>query len=731
MEKVLCGLWINEGKFMFKSPGSVSAAPCFRKTFDAGSFKKAVVRLCGLGWHELYVNGQKADDRVLAPNVTQYDKRVSYIDYDVSKLIRQGKNAVAVILGNGWYNYDFAHWELEKAPWRDWPKLCCDILIDGRLAARSDRSWKFHPGPVTYDALHGGESYDARLEIPGFASPGLDDSAWQNAAVCFPPPGIPVPEDSEPCKVMQELLPVSVFELNPLKHIYDFGKNISGWCKITVEGPAGATVVLEYAEQLRQNGDITNDENGMYLKNGRFQKDTYTLKGDGIEVFQVRFTYHGFRYVSVYSTAAVKIHSAVAQFVHTAFASAGEFVSSDETLTALQAMTRQSYCSNFVGIPTDCPQREKNGWTGDANLACRTGLWNFKAENAYQHFVRMLADTQRPSGQLSCITPTGGWGFNWGSGPAWDSMLFEGVEQLWLFCGDTAFIEEMYEPMSRYLDYCSGMAEDGITRFGLGDWCHWDDRRAESAELTSTGYYYADALRMSTFAGILGKTADAAAYRELAGSIRQSFLREFHHSDGSYGKNVMTSLAAPLFFGLAGEDAPVTARLLTEMVRANDHKADFGILGAKFIPRVLADYGYADDAFKVITQPECPGWGYWVRKGATSLWEHWDGVYSQNHIMYGDISAWMFEYPGGLRPRPDGAGFKKFDIKPHFISGLKQCKVQYAAPTGEICFEWKRSGGKIKYSYSVPAGSSAVLALPGKEPETVTGKDHRFLDEKI
>lgn len=710
-QKAMCGHWISEGKFMFKSPGSTGTAPCFRKVFECGSFQNAAIRLCGLGWHELYVNGQKADDRVLAPVVTQYDKRVSYIDYDVTKMLRPGTNAVAVILGNGWYNYDFVHWDLEKAPWRDWQKLCCDIIIDGEVKVSSDRSWKFHASPIIFDGLHGGESYDARLEIPGFASPELDDSGWKNAAICFPPPGELVPEDIEPCKITDEFPPVNIFVLNPRKTICDFGKNLSGWCEIAVEGPAGAAIHIEYAEQLRSNGDITNDENGMYASHGRFQKDIYILKGEGVETYHPRFTYHGFRYAALYTPEQVKLHSVKAQFVHTAFVPAGSFASSDETLQQLQNMTRQSYCSNFVGIPTDCPHREKNGWTGDANLACRTGLWNYASQQEYRHFVRLLADTQRPSGQLPGIAPTGGWGFNWGSGPAWDSMLFEGVEQLRLFYNDTEFIQEMYDPMRRYLEYCSGMAEKNITRFGLGDWCHWDDARAESADLTSTGYYYSDVCRMSKFAEILGKDADAAAYCELAENIRQSFLGEFHHADGSYGKGVMTSLAAPLFFGIAGEDAAVTAQKLAELVRLNGHKADFGILGAKFVPRVLADYGFADDAFKLITQPECPGWGYWVRKGATTLWEHWDGVYSQNHIMYGDISAWMYEYPGGLRPRSDAPGFKKFDIRPHFISALDWCQVEYRG----IKFRWERTQQKIQYTYDIPSGCTGILQLPGKE----------------
>ena len=725
------GYWINDGKTMCAPADWVGAAPYLRKTFVCDKApEKATVFLCGLGWHELYVNGQKADDRVLAPVVTQYEKRDSYIEYDVTGLLKPGKNAVAVLLGNGWYNcHTTETWSFDKAPWRDWPKLLCDIVADGKLLAKTETSWRFHESPVRFDALRNGEHYDARFEIPGFADPDFDDSGWKSAVQCNPPGGLIVKEDLEPCKVMREYEPVGEKFIFSYQTVYDFGTNLTGWCEIEVEGVRGETVKLEYAEQLRANGNITQEEIGMFIKKDGFQTDTYTLKGEGVERFRPRFTYHGFRYVLVSIwNKDTKLRSIKAQFVHNSFRKVGEFESSDATLNRLQQITMQSYLSNFTGIPTDCPHREKNGWTGDANIACETGLWNRDGHGAYTHFMRLLADTQRVSGQLPGIAPSGGWGFNWGSGPAWDSLLFEGCWQVYRFYGDDSLARELYGNMKRYVEYCRGMSENNIVRFGLGDWCHWNDSGIVPVEVTSTGYYYSDTVRLAKFAALFGKEEDAKRYTELAAAIRKSFNEKFYNGDGTYSTGVMTALAAPLFFGLAEKDQELTAKKLAELVRANSHKADFGILGAKYVPRVLSDYGYAEDAFQLITQPEFPGWGYWVKCGATTLWEHWNGCSSQNHIMYGDISAWMYQYLGGAEPSFETPGFKHFTLKPNFVPQLSHVKMSHDTPYGELRVEWRRDGKSVVCEIQIPDGCSADLVLPGKPAEKIGGRCTRTFE---
>lgn len=717
------GYWIGTGKGMVAPSPQVGASPYFRKTFECkGTPRNGIIYLCGLGWHEVYVNGKKVDDRVLAPVVTQFDKRDSYIEYDVTALLRDGENAVVVWLGNGWYNCHTAEvWSFDKAPWRDWPKLLCDIVVDGEVVAKSDTSWLKHDSPITFDALRNGERYDARLEQAGFAEVGFDETGWSRAVQTTPPGGVISKEELEPCKVMKEYEVMSSATMADGSVVYDFGTNLTGWCEIAVEGEAGGSVELRYTELLNEDGSINQANIDKFVKQDGFQTDIYTLKGDGIERYRPRFTYHGFRYVGVTCKGNVTVKSLKAQFVYTAFEQVGTFTSSCSMLNRLQEITIQSYLSNFTGIPTDCPHREKNGWTGDAQLACETGLWNFDGKRAYEHFVRLLADTQRPSGQLPGIAPSGGWGYNWGSGPAWDIMLFEGVWQIYLYYGDLGPAWEHYDAMAKYVEYCRGMSEDNLVRFGLGDWCHWNQADMAPTELTSSCYYYLAVVRLAEISRLLGKGERGAAYDELARDIKASFNAKYYNGDGTYANGVITALAAPLYFGIAEADQALTAQKLVERVRELKHIADFGILGAKYVPRILSDYGYAEDAFTMLVQEEFPGWGNWIKRGATTLWESWRGGSSHNHIMYGDVSAWMYQYLGGVSPMLSAPGFKRFKVKPCFVPQLDYADMTYKTGYGMIRVSWKRESGGVTCHVRVPEGCVAELELPGKAMTEVVG----------
>ena len=723
-ERKWIGRWINAGQTLMNPPDDLPPAPYFRKTFVCPKKpKKAVVFLCGLGWHELYVNGQKVDDRVLAPTVTQYDKHVSYIEYDVTQLLKKGKNAVAVLLGNGYFNVLETLWRFATAPWRDYPKLICDIVADGETVARSDESWKWHDSPITFDSLRGGQFYDARLEIPGFADPELDDSDWKNAAFCMPPGGRIVRETTLPCKVMRNYPAVASRFVSSWETTYDFGVNLTGWCRIKLRGETGTLVRIIYSEQIDSiSGHINRQEIAIYAE-GLFQTDQYILKGDPAgEEYESSFTYHGFRYAQVLIEGKAEVLEIQARFVHTAFEEVGSFSTSDATLNALQRNTLQSFRANFTGIPTDCPHREKNGWTGDAAVAAETGMWNFDMERPYVHFTQIVADTQRPCGQLCGIAPTSGWGYNWGSGPAWDTVFFEYPYQVYLFRGNTELIEAFYDKFMLYLEYCASRSEDYLLNFGLGDWCHWDNAAIVPVEVTSSGYYYQNVLRTAFFADLLGKKSDAADCRELAAKIRASFLRKFANADGTFADKSPTATATALYFGLAEErKAAKSVKALVKQIRARRHKADFGIFGAKFIPRVLADRGYADDALEILTQKEFPGWGWQIEHGATSLWENWNGKASQNHIMFGDVSAWMYRYLGGIRPSEETPGFRKFEIRPCFVSKLKWVKVSHRSPFGLIRSEWKRGNGKIVCRFEIPEGSRADIVLPNKTIRNAEG----------
>ena len=725
LERKWQGRWINAGQTMITPTDKVVPAPYLRKTFScAQKPKKASVFLCGLGWHELYVNGRKADDRVLAPSVTQFDRHVSFIEYDVTGLLKKGKNAVTVLLGNGLYNCRFAEWSFDKAPWRDFPKMLCDIVVDGKTVARSDSTWKVHESPITFDEMRNGQYYDARLEVPGFADADLDDSDWRAASLCMPPGGRVIQETMPPCKVTQSYPAIAKRFVTCWETTYDFGTNLTGWCRIKVRGTAGTQVEIKYSERIDPlSWNIDTYEINQYKDFGRFQTDQYILKGDPAgEEYEPSFAYHGFRYAQVWIYGDAELLDIQAKFVHTAFADAGQFESSDRILNALQRNTRQSFKSNFTGIPTDCPHREKNGWTGDAALAAETGLWNFDMGESYAHFIQIVADTQRPNGQLPGIAPTGGWGFNWGSGPAWDTILFEYPYQVYLFTGNDEIIRQHYDRFLLYLEYCDSRAENDLLNFGLGDWCHWDRKAIAPIEVTSSGYYYQNVLRTAFFAELLGKTQDKKECQALAARIKKSFQAKFAHADGTWADGSLTANAAALYFQLAdSRSVSKCVKALAAQVRKHGHKADFGILGAKYIPRVLADNGFADDAFEIITQTEFPGWGWQVCQGATSLWENWNGKDSQNHIMFGDISAWMYQYLGGIRPQRETPGFRKFVLQPCFVKKLTQAKASHLSPYGMIRSEWKRKGKKILCSFEIPSESRADIILPGKTIQDATG----------
>lgn len=710
--------WINGNSNFYLS--EVPPAPYLRTVFEVkGICSDARIFLAAPGWHVLYLNGHQVGDHVLSPVVTEFDKHVSYVEYDIASFLHPGRNAIAVLLGNGWYNcHTHEVWQFDNAPWRDAPKLLCEIEIDRNVTVRSGKDWKTTPSPVIFDGLRNGETYDSRLEIPGFSEAEFDDSAWSPVALCNPPGGEMIREELEPCKIMKRYIPVKRTVLSSEITVYDFGTNLTGWCEVEVEGLAGAEVQLEYSEKKRENGDIERGEIEKFVKSGNFQCDRFILNGKpGRQKFSAHFTYHGFRYVRLTCEhPQLQIHEIKACFIHNSFTQVGKFVSSDPTLNRLQEITVQTYLSNFTGIPTDCSHREKNGWTGDAQVALETGLWNFDGRHAYKHFLRILTDTQRVNGQLPGIVPTGGWGFNWGSGPAWDSMLFEAVEKIWLFYADDAPMIEYYKAMSLYIDYCRWHSDDeGLVNFGLGDWCHFDRNKITPVEVTSSGYVYSDILRMSKFSDHLGFTKDAAQYATQAAHIYDSFNRRFRKSDGDYADGAVTALGTALYFGLcSGTDAQKTVELLVERVRKNKHRADFGILGAKFIPRVLADYGYAEDACQILIQKAFPGWGFWLEQGATTLWEQWGGCSSQNHIMFGDVSAWMFRYLGGIAPNEAMPGFEHFTIKPCFVSMLDKTETQYDSIRGRIRSSWKRTKGRILCEFEIPANTTAQIILPGK-----------------
>ncbi len=706
--------------------GATLPAPYFRRVFWCEAGGKALIRICGLGYYELYLNGERVGEQVLDPVVTQYDKRVLYVTHDITHQLRAGVNTIGVILGNGWYNCHTPDtWHFDKASWRDYPKLFLELERDGEVVLVSNTEWKTAPGPIIFDGLRNGEHYDARLELEGWLEAGYDDSAWKSAGPVAGPGGILEPQLMPPCKVMRTLPAADSWILPSGETVYDIGQNITGWARIGVSGPRGAEVTIRYGERLKDRS-LDQEHIALFIKGGDCQTDRYILKGGGkIEIWEPRFTYHGFQYISI--SGDVKIHSVEGRVVHTAFPQIGQFSCSDPTLEKLQANTVWSYIGNFVGIPSDCPHREKNGWTGDALLAAETGLFNFAAGSSYAQWVGSIADAQRPSGQLPGIVPTAGWGYNWGSGPAWDSALILIPWYVYLFTGDTSAIRSNYGAMKKYLGFCASLAVDNILSFGLGDWSHFDGSRMAETAITSTGYYYIDALTLARFAQILGYEEDQLRFERLAADIKRAFNTRFYRGDGIYSKGEPTALACALHQGLVEDsERAVVACRLAEIVQANSCKADFGILGAKYVPRALAENGYASVALRMLTQPEYPGWAHWLRQGASTLWESWSGNASRNHIMFGDISAWMYQYLAGITPDPEQPGFKHTILAPQPVAGLTWARAEHKSPQGRLASSWQIRDDRFHWDVEIPADCTGTVILPGGAQQAVGAGAHHF-----
>ena len=703
---LVAALWISGG---LDTPES--GAPLLSRSFVLSVRPTNAVLTCVVdGWCEAEVNGRKVSDAVFSPVVCQPDKRVSVLSYDVSSLLNEGTNVVSFLLGNGWKNpFTIDTWGFYKAPWRGTPRVSATLVSEGMVLVETDGSWEAESSPIVFDALRNGEWYDARRE-------GRRIDLRPATVEKYSPWGVVSPEDAVPCRAVETFDPVRTLPAPDGTMVYDFGVNIAGWCEIDVWGEAGSKVTLDYDESLTPSNTPLGYVSIFLKGHGDtrpVQHDEYTLAGKaGGETWHPRFAYHGFRYVRVAFDGKVELKSIRARFVHSDFKCAGTIETTDLVFSRLQNATIRSYLSNFVGIPTDCPHREKNGWTGDAQLSCETGLWNFQAKNGYVHFLRMMLDAQLPNGAVPCILPCSpSFGYGWGSGPAWDAALFVIPRQIYRFTGDDGPARESYAAMKRYLSFIGGKADkDGLVEYGLGDWCYGEKfTKPTPVRLTDSAWIYHFNRELAAWARRFNEPGIAEEADVRAETIRRAFNKVFWRGNGIYADGQWTALAAPLYFkGLCvdGEETNVVRRLV-ESVRQRKHRAHFGILGAKWVPRILAEYGHIDDAWMLFTQPEMPGWAYWLRSGYGSLMENWDMSNSRNHIMFGDLSAFAYECIAGIVPIEPG--FRKVRFAPHAPKGVSSFEARHLTPCGEIRAGWSvGANGNREYFCDVPPGIEVI-----------------------
>ena len=714
-----------------------TVSPAFEKTFAiAKPVKEATLHITGVGFYEASLNGRRIGSKVLDPAPTRFDKRVLYSTYDLTKEVRRGENRLNVLLGHGWYDVrSVAVWNFDNAPWRDFPRMIAQLELvyeDGsKGVVVSDATWRQVASPVGFDCIREGEM----IGVQPKGAPDLAKTAVMAETVSAPA-GRLTAEALPPSVIAREIKPVSAREVRPGVWVVDFGQNMAGWIRLAIRGQkAGDEIRVRYGERLAEDGSVDQKSIAAHFRypasffvapGGAFQTDLFVCDGCSEQVYEPRFTYNGFQYVEISGLKkAPTAANLVACVIHTDFSDAGSFTCGNDLLNKLQQAILWAYRSNFAdGYPTDCPHREKNGWTGDASLASEQAMYNFQNVAAYEKWVGDLMDEQRPDGNLPGIVPTSGWGYTWGNGPAWDSALVIIPWMLYVYQGDQRLLETAYPAMARYVDNMTSRAKDGVVSHGLGDWVPVKSKTP--VEVTSTGYYYLDAQIVARTAELLGKTAEAKKYADVAASVRDAFNRQLYKGDGVYSIGSQTAQSCALHQGLApaGERAKTVGKLIEAVEKTGCHP-DFGILGSKYVFRSLSDAGRTDLAYAMATKDDVPSYGAWIKRGATTFWEDWGEGSSRNHIMFGDVSAWFYQYLGGVRlsgtvstigDKVDASdvAFKTFVVAPDPVEGLGWVKVEHDSPYGVIRSSWKKEAGAFTLEVDVPVNTCAVIYLPVK-----------------
>ncbi|QQT28799.1 family 78 glycoside hydrolase catalytic domain [Sphingobacterium multivorum] len=716
------GKWISDNKDIH-----ARETPYFRREFKASKqIKSARAYIATAGLYELSINGQRVGDHRLDPMYARFDRRTLYVVTDVTQQLQKGENAIGVVLGNGWYNHQpMAVWNFDKAPWRARPTFCLELKIvytDGTTETIvSDKQWKTASGPITYNNIYTGEHYDARLEIPNWDKPKYDDSAWQAVQYRNAPSAHIVSQQMVPIRLVKSYKPKSVTKIDQRTYVFDMGQNMAGITKVKVKGAAGTMLRIKHGERLQADGHLDQSNIDVYYRGDKekepFQTDILTLSGRDDE-FMAKFGYKGFRYVEVSSSAAIALDSSAvtAYFMHSDVPAIGQLKTSSALVNKLWTATNNAYLSNLMGYPTDCPQREKNGWTGDGHLAIETALYNFDGITVYEKWMADHRDEQRENGVLPDIIPTGGWGYGTANGLDWTSTIAIIPWQIYQFYGDPRALEECYLNIKRYVDYVDGISPSGLTTFGRGDWV--PVKSQSNLELTSSVYFYVDATILAAAAKLFGYTADQQKYELLSEKIKTAINAKFlDASKGVYSNGTQTEQSVPLYWGVVPNEmkARVAANLNKKVEEANFH-LDVGVLGAKALLNALKDNGYATTAYKVAVQDTYPSWGWWIVNGATTLLENWDlkatRDISDNHMMFGEIGGWFFKSIGGILPDPKQPGFKHVLLKPIFPQELKESSISYDSPYGKIVSEWKLTDKMIVYNIQIPANATATFYPP-------------------
>lgn len=707
-------------------------APYLRKTFKVGEkVKSATLYITGLGFYELHFNGKNITKGFLAPYRSNPEDIVYFDKYDVKDLLVNGSNVIAAILGNGMQNGLGAYvWNFDKAPWRSAPKVCFELTLEyenGKTeTVISDTDTKVHPSPILFDDVHFGEYYDANKEIASWDLPNFDDSAWGNAILAEKPNGEVRLCEADPIKVRKTLLPISVTECGD-GFVYDFGFNNSGLCELNIKNSTkGQKIVLIHFEMMREGKPALNTIRFVPSRD-LYQEDIYYCAGRKTETHIPSFTYHGFRYV--YVEGITKEQATLDLLKYLVFNSdikqIGHFVCDDGIANSLQDAAVRSDLSNFHYFPTDCPHREKNGWTADASLSAEQMLLNLDPERSYKEWLRNMYKALGEDGQLPSIIPTCGWGKNGGNcGPSWDIAIVNIPYQVYIHRGDKQILEELSEPLFKYLKYLNSRINDeNLVRLGLGDWCQAGKRNGEAPDtplLLTASVSSADIAKKAAFIyEVLGDTEKMEFAKDMANRIGSAIKEKLidHETMTAFG-GTQTGQALLLHYGYFEEYERESAfKRLLEFIEEKDGHIAIGVLGNLALYRVLSDFGYADLAFDMLTRTDYPSMGNWIARGATTLWENFDRLgnypaFSLNHHFWGDFSAWFYTCLAGMKINPTKKDINNVNISPVFVSKLNYVKADHLLPSGKLEVEWKRNDEGLTLTVNIPNGVWGEIILP-------------------
>jgi alpha-L-rhamnosidase len=738
--------WIGDGT---KSPADADAykedrMPLLRREFTISKkVRSARLYISGLGYYEAYLNGKKIGDQVLDPGFTTYAKQVLYTIHDVTPLVGKGKNVTGIMLGSGWWNplpfKFFGRWDLRDYQQTGRPCVKAELHIrytDGsRERIVTDKNWDTAPGPIVRNNIYLGEHYDARLEQKNWNNGIVNDAIWISATQVAGPAGKLSVQMQPPIRVTKVVKPVNIRKVSADTFMVDMGRNFAGVARIKVKGPTGTKITLRYGEGLFKDGSLNvMTTAATQIKKGAisggpgapetaWQEDSYTLKGEGVEVWDPRFTFHGFQYVEVVGWPGTPgIEDIEGLRLNSDLAQDGAFSCSNQMFNKLHEAVQWTFLSNVFSVQSDCPGREKMGYGGDMVATSNAFIYNYNMLHFYNKAVRDFANEQRPLGGMTEIAPSTGIddrGLGDLSGPLGWQLAFPFLQkQLYDFYGDKRIIETNYPAFKRQLAFLKSKSIDNTFYWDISDHEALDPK---PEALTAAAFYYHHIILGAEFAGILGLKEDSTTYANLAKEVRNTIIAKFHvPGTGKFDNATESAQIFALWYGFSPEKENTLKALNDEFIRHHDHLST-GIFSTKMMFDVLRENDLNGTAYRIANQKTFPGWGYMLENGATTLWETWlfpEVDPSRNHPMFGSVDEWFYRSLAGINPLEPG--FRKIQIKPQPAGDLTWVKCTYKSVRGPITSNWNLENNKFKMQVDIPANTTAVIYCPSKKDAAVT-----------